>query len=349
MRPGFLLVFALFPLPPSPVAAQAASTHPAVLRWEFIYTAADFASAHASTIAETEQGLVAAWFGGTREGNVDVAIWLSRMVGGKWTAPVSVATGEQPDGTRYPCWNPVLAPWGDGTLRLFYKVGPSPATWWGMLSVSRDGGRTWSRGERLPEGILGPVKNKPVRLSDGTIVSPSSTESADEVSRWRVHFELSGDSGRTWTKVAPPVLPSRVEPNAIQPTILVHRGDTLQALGRTRSGWIFETWSTNRGRSWSPLTLTQFPNPNAGIDGVTLRDGRHLLVYNHTRQGRSQLFVALSDNGRAWRTALQLENDPGEYSYPAIIQSRDGLVHVTYTWNRNHIMYVALDPGKLAR
>jgi predicted neuraminidase len=347
-----VLVFTVplfFPFPPSPASAQTASLHPAVLRWEFIYTASSFVSAHASTIAESSEGLVAAWFGGSREGGEDVAIWLSRMVAGKWAAPVSVATGEQPDGKRYPCWNPVLAPWPDGTLRLFYKVGPSPATWWGMLSVSRDGGRSWSRAERLPEGILGPVKNKPVRLADGTIVSPGSTESADSDSRWRIHFELSADSGRSWTRVMPVSAASGPEINAIQPTVLVHPGGTLQALGRTRSGYIFETWSRDFGRSWSALRLTQFPNPNSGIDGVTLRDGRHLLVYNHTRQGRSQLYVALSSDGRAWHTALELESDPGEYSYPAIIQARDGLVHITYTWNRNHIMYVAFDPAKLSR
>lgn len=331
------------------VALQAASTHPAVRRWEFIYTSASFPSAHASTIAETPDGVVAAWFGGSREGADDVAIWLSRMVDGKWTAPVSVADGVQPDGTRHPCWNPVLAPWPDGSLRLFYKVGPSPATWWGMVSESRDGGRSWSPGRRLPSGIIGPVKNKPVWLPDGTVVSPSSTESPDSVSRWRIHFELSSDSGRSWIRTAPPELPNRLEPQAIQPTILLHRNGALQALGRTRSGFIFESWSLNRGKNWGPVTLTKFPNPNSGIDAVTLRDGRQLLVYNHSPRGRSQLFVALSNDGRDWRSALELETEGGEYSYPAVIQARDGTVHITYTWNRNHIMYVALDPRALER
>jgi predicted neuraminidase len=330
-------------------ALQAASTHPAVRRWEFIYTSASFTSAHASTIAETGDGLAAAWFGGSREGADDVAIWLSRMVDGKWTPPVSVADGVQPDGTRHPCWNPVLAPWPDGSLRLFYKVGPSPATWWGMVSVSRDGGRSWTAGQRLPNGIIGPVKNKPVWLADGTVISPSSTESPDPVSRWRIHFELSADSGRSWTRTAPPELPDRPEPQAIQPTILLHRNGALQALGRTRSGFIFESWSLNRGKHWGPVTLTKFPNPNSGIDAVSLRDGRQLLVYNHSPRGRSQLFVALSHDGRDWRPALELETEGGEYSYPAVIQARDGTVHITYTWNRNHIMYVALDPRTLER
>ena len=343
-----LLGFALLILPPrDPARAQAASTHPAVLRWEFIYLNGPFESAHASTIAEASAGLVAAWFGGTREGSPDVAIWLSRMVNGKWTAPVTVASGEQPDGTRFPCWNPVLAPWPDGSLRLFYKVGPNPAGWWGMWRASRDGGITWGPAERLPPGVLGPIKNKPVWLPDGTVLSPSSTESPGNDSRWLVHFELSRDSGRTWTRVMPPPPVDATVINAIQPTVLLHPGGTLQAMGRTRSGYIFETWSPDAGRHWTPLRLTQFPNPNSGIDAVALRDGRYLLVYNHTREGRSQLRLALSLEGKAWRSVMELEEEPGEYSYPAIIQGSDGLVHITYTWNRSHIMYVALDSAKL--
>ena len=329
------------------VPAQSFYTHPAAVISEFIYAAAPIPSAHASTIAEASHGVVAAWFGGSQEGADDVAIWLSRRVDGKWTAPVTVATGEQPDGRRFPCWNPVLAPWPDGTLRLFYKVGPSPARWWGMTSVSRDGGVSWSRATRLPDGILGPVKNKPVQLPSGVIVSGSSTESTDEPSRWRIHFELTADSGRTWTVVTPLSAATGPEIDAIQPAILVHPGNRLQALGRTRSGFIFETWSLDAGKHWGPLTLTRFPNPNSGIDAVTLKDGRHLLVYNNTRQGRSPLNLAISPDGRAWKEALELETDPGEYSYPAIIQAKDGLVHITYTWNRNRIMHVVLDPEKV--
>ena len=166
---------------------------------EFLFETAPFPSVHASTIAETREGLVAAWFGGTREGAPDVGIWVSRHVNGTWTAPVEVATGVQPDGTRHPCWNPVLFQLPDRPLALFYKVGPSPRNWWGMVRTSRDGGQTWSDAQRLPDGILGPIKNKPVRLADGTIICPTSTESNDKPSCWRVHFERSTDAGKTWT------------------------------------------------------------------------------------------------------------------------------------------------------
>jgi predicted neuraminidase len=296
--------------------------------------------------------LVAAWFGGTRERAPDVGIWVSRHVGGAWTAPVEVATGAQPDGTRLPCWNPVLFAMPDGALALFYKVGPSPEEWWGMVRTSRDGGRTWSDARRLPDGILGPIKNKPVRLADGALLSPSSTESTDRPSRWRVHFERSTDGGATWTRVPVPDsgggATGPASPiDAIQPSILTHRGGRLQAVGRTRSGRVFETWSDDGGRTWRPLALTALPNPNAGLDAVTLRDGRQLIVYNHTTQGRTPLNVALSRDGVTWEAALVLEREPGEYSYPAVIQTADGLVHVTYTWRRQRIRHVVLDPARL--
>jgi len=319
----------------------------AVVISEFVFETAPFASAHASTIVQTRDGLVAAWFGGSRESAPDVGIWSSRRVDGRWTTPVEVANGVQPDGTRQPCWNPVLFEMPDATLTLFYKVGPRPSGWWGMARTSRDGGRTWSDPRRLPDGILGPIKNKPVRLEDGAILSPSSTESPETPSAWRIHFERSTDGGRTWTIVHPPASSAGDPIEAIQPSILVHPGGRLQAIGRTRSQRIFETWSNDGGRTWSPLTLTALPNPNAGIDAVTLRDGRHLIVYNHTTQGRSPLNVAVSRDGKTWEPALVLESEPGEYSYPAVIQSPDGLVHITYTWKRQRIKHVVLDPRRL--
>lgn len=317
------------------------------MRSAFVYETAPFPSAHASTIADTPGGLVAAWFGGTREGAADVGIWVARYERGAWTPPVEVATGMQADGKRFPCWNPVLFVMPDATMRLFYKVGPSPREWWGLSRTSRDGGRTWDDAVRLPDGILGPIKNKPVRLADGTILSPSSTESTTQPSVWRIHVERSTDGGRTWTIAGPPADGGDASRNAIQPSILVHPQGRLQAIGRSRLQRLYETWSSDGGRTWSPVALTTLPNPSAGTDAVTLRDGRHLLVYNHTAKGRTPLNVAVSTDGVAWAGALVLERGPGEYSYPAVIQSADGLVHVTYTWKRERIRHVVIDPARL--
>lgn len=333
-----------------PAAAQLARPLETIINADFVFERAPFASAHASTIVETNEGLVSAWFGGSREGAADVGIWAARRVEDRvtyrWTPPVEVATGIQPDGTRYPCWNPVLFELRAGELLLFYKVGPNPRAWWGMVRTSRDNGRTWSDARRLPDGILGPIKNKPVRLLDGTLLAPSSTESPEQPSKWRVHFERSTDDGLTWTSVSPPGSADGPAIDAIQPSILLHPAGKLQAVGRTRSGRIFQTWSSDAGLSWAPLSLTSLPNPNSGIDAVTLRDGRHLIVYNHTPEGRSPLNVAVSRDGLTWDAALVLESERGEYSYPAAIQTSDGLVHVTYTWKRQRIKHVVINPGQ---
>jgi predicted neuraminidase len=190
---------------------------------------------------------------------------------------------------------------------------------------------------------LGPIKNKPVALAGGDVLSPSSTEHDG----WRVHFERSTDGGSTW-QVSPPVNDGK-EIRAIQPSILDHGNGRLQAVGRTRYSGIFQVWSNDNGRTWGEMTLTGLPNPSAGTDAVTLDDGRHLLVYNHNPnyKGRSPLNVAVSADGQDWSAALVLEDSPGEeFSYPAVIQTSDGLVHVTYTWHRKRIKHVVIDPSK---
>lgn len=308
---------------------------------EFVFETAPFPSCHASTIVETRQGLVAAWFGGTREGHEDVGIWLSRHAGERWTAPVEVATGIESPTKRYPCWNPVLFQPSQGPLLLFYKVAASPSTWWGMLTTSNDGGRSWTTPRRLPDGILGPIKNKPLQLADGTILSGTSTEHDG----WRVHFERSTDQGQTWQASSPVNDGQQIA--AIQPSLLTYAHGKLQAVGRTRQGKLFELWSEDNGRTWGPMSLLDLPNPNSGTDATTLADGRQLLVYNHTSKGRTPLNVAISRDGHEWLAALALETEPGEYSYPAVIQTADGRVHITYTWKRQRIKHVVVDPAKL--
>ena len=313
-----------------------------IVTTEFIYDRAPFPSCHASTITETKNGLVAAWFGGTNEKHPDVGIWVARRGRNGWSSVVEVVNGVQETGERYPCWNPVFFQPKKGPLLLFYKVGPSPDTWWGMLTTSSDGGETWSKPRKLPTGILGPIKNKPIQLADGSLLCPSSSEHAG----WRVHLERTPDLGRTWQQIGP--LNDGKEFGAIQPSILTYRSGKMQILCRSQQGKITESWSEDKGKTWSRMTATVLPNPNSGTDAVTLKDGRALLVYNHTGRGRSPLNVAISADGKTWKAALVLEDQPGEYSYPAVIQSSDGLVHITYTWKRQRIKHVVVDPNKLA-
>jgi predicted neuraminidase len=290
---------------------------------------------------ETKRGLVAAWFGGTEESHSDVGIWLSGNDGEKWSEPKEVANGIQHDKKRYPCWNPVLFQPKKGPLLLFYKVGPSPDNWWGMLKVVSPRGRASQMAWRLPEDILGPVKNKPIQLPDGVLLCGSSTEDKG----WRVHFERTADLGKSWQHVGP--INDGKEFGAIQPTLLRYPDGRIQALCRSRQRRITESSSSDGGRTWSKMKATSLPNPNSGIDGVTLKDGRQLLVYNHTSDGRSPLNVAVSNDGKTWKAALVLENQEGEYSYPAVIKTSDGLVHTTYTWKRGKIKHVVIAPSKL--
>ena len=351
-----------------------------LLQTEFIDETAPTPSCHASTIVESKDGLVAAWFGGTYEKHPDVGIWFSRHVDGKWSVPVEVVNGIESPEKRYSCWNPILfqphlspsprrggsgrgaageqkvdgkesplpspPPQGEGKekalpLMLFYKVGPSPDTWWGMLITSDDAGRTWSKPRRLPDGILGPIKNKPIQLPNGDILCGTSSEHDG----WRVHFERSSDLGQTWKATAP--VNDGKQIGAIQPSFLHHEDGRLVAVGRTQQKRVFEVSSTDGGHTWGPLTLTSLPNPNAGTDAVTLADGRHLIVYNHTPKGRSPLNVSLATDRMEWQAALVLERDPGEYSYPAIIQTNDELVHITYTWKRKLVKHVVIDSKQL--
>lgn len=342
MNPLPVLFFALI------LTASAAPASFQILHEEFLNEGAPYPECHASTLVETTDGiLAAAWFGGTKERNPDVGIWFTRQEGGRWLPAVEVANGIQPSAPRWPTWNPVLFQAPRGPLLLFYKVGPSPSKWWGMVMASTDGGRTWSTPRRLAEGILGPIKNKPVVLADGRWLSGSSTEGNED--GWRVHFEVSSDQGSTWEKVGP--VGKGAGFDGIQPSILFHANGALQALCRTRQGVVAQTWSRDHGRTWSALTAIDLPNPNSGTDAITLQDGRQLLVYNHSahraneaKGNRYPLDLAISSDGLTWNRVLTLESEPrgNGYAYPAVIQTADHRVHVTYTFDRKRIKHVVL-------
>jgi predicted neuraminidase len=307
----------------------------------FIFEKAPFTSCHASTIVETEPDrFLAAWFGGTNEGNKDVKIWLARHDGKTWAPPEMVA--EEPG---FPCWNPVLFRSRSKTVFLFYKAGPNPMSWTGYVRRSADEGKTWDKAEQLPAGILGPVKNKPVQLADGTLVAGTSVESHRA---WACWVERSADDARTWQRHGPVEVPGHPY-GIIQPTLFEKKDGALVFLCRSRGlGVVCRSASKDAGRTWTPAEKTELPNPGSGIDGVRAADGDWYLVYNHTAKGRYPLNLARSaDEGQTWKMAATLEEQVGEFSYPAIIQARDGRLHVTYTWNRRHIKHLTFDPAKL--
>ena len=317
---------------------------------EFIFEAASFPSCHASTLAETpNEDILAAWFGGTDEGERDVGIWLSRRGPQGWSPPTKVASDSQ-----CPCWNPVLCIEGDqgsaakpARVWLFYKVGRTPESWSGAYKTSEDGGKTFSEAVLLPAGILGPVKNKPLVTPEGHLLCGSSVESYATWAAWVEDFDPRQG---TWQKYGPIVVPENLN-GIIQPTLIPGDlpGSYRMFTRATRAiGKICVSDSKDGGKSWSPARPTSLPNPNSGIDAVRLVDGRVVLVHNDTPSGRTPLNVSLSpDLGETWKPAVVLENDPGEYSYPAVIQLRSGDVATTYTWRRERIRFVRISLAEL--
>ena len=320
----------------------------AVLVDEFLYKEASFPQCHSASIAETTKGdLVACYFGGTHERHPDVCIWVSRKPKGakEWTAPQMVADGVFRPDYREACWNPVVYQVPNGELRIYFKIGVNVAGWKGWMIRSKDGGKTWSKREPLPDDLYGPIKNKPI-LNKGRLISPTS----DERHGWKCYFEYSDDMGKTWKRT------DFVEADsgllAIQPSILVLPDGRLEALCRTRSRHIGVTFSSDNGETWSKLQLIDVPNNNSGLDAVNLKDGRYALICNDwpiepdkQKGARTPLSVLLSDDGMNWKHWVTLEESPiNQYSYPSIIQTSDGKLHAVYTWRRLRVKHVELQP-----
>lgn len=303
-----------------------------------IFDKAEFPSCHASTIVEAAPGkFLAAWFGGSSEGRNDVRIWLARGDGETWSAPEMIARE-----MGVPCWNPVLFRSQAGTLFLWYRAGPNPMSWTTFLRRSTDQGQTWSEPQQYPAGLLGPIRAKPIQRRDGSILAGSSVESYRTWTSW---VERSVDDGQTWKRFGPIEVPGHPY-GLIQPTLYDTADGRVIALCRSRGlGAICRSESRDGGETWSPATPIALPNPNAGIDVVRIRSGKLILIFNNSRTSRSPLSLAQSsDDGENWKIFEDLETEPGEYSYPAIIQASDGRLHMTYTWRRTHIKHVVMDP-----
>lgn len=326
-------------------------------------------SCHAPTIVEASPGIfLAAWFAGTHEGHPDVAIWLARYENGGWSHPVTVA--HEPHASHY---NPVLFRDTTGRLWLFYKIGLDVPTWTGMYRTSQDAGNSWSAPVMLPAGLIGPAKNKPIPLSNGDILCGTSNETWRS---WACWVERSSDGGKSWTRHGPIAAPAAGAYDAggatlvsavwdaaagalrlpqdfsgvIQPTLWEYAPGRVKMLMRAtrRVGCVCAAQSEDYGRTWSPAERLPVPNPNSGLDAVRLRDGRIVLACNPVREGRTPLSVLVSDdNGTTWPRRIDLETDPGEYSYPAVIQAENGRVHVVATHRRERIFHYVLDPAEL--
>ena len=295
---------------------------------------------HASTVLKIGDKLLCAFFGGTKEGKDDVKILLSVFENNRWSKTEIIASGDSE-----PCWNPVLFQYGGETL-LFYKTGKKIPKWKTMLKTSSDGGKTWSEAKELVSGDLGgrgPVKNKPIMLSDGSICAPASIETADS---WDCFTDVSHDNGKTWQRSGfVPFDHSTAEGlGIIQPT-LWQDGETVYMLMRSSEGKIFKSQSSDFGKTWSLAQKTELPNNNSGIDCVKLNDGRVFVVYNPISENWGKRYIIgyslIGDHAESFTDCEiieQSENIFDEFSYPAVIT--DGkLIYLTYTHNRKDVMF----------
>lgn len=315
-----------------------------------------FAQCHAPTLLSREDGSVlVAWFGGTREGHRNVSIWSASrapatgdecgipLPGANWTTPRSIAkVGDEPH------WNPVLFARSPRDFVLHFKVGKSIRDWVTWSQRSTDAGETWSEAQPLvpgDRGGRGAVKNKPIQLASGEWLAGASTE---VWRRWDAFVDRSPDGLVGWESTAPiPVDRDRFEgKGVIQPSLWESQAGHVHALLRSTAGSILRSDSHDAGRTWSPAFATRVANNNSGLDVVRTRDGLLALACNPVAgnwAARTPLSILFSgDNGETWPARIDIETEPGEFSYPAIIETDAGLC-VAYTWNRRRIAVAWLE------
>ena len=320
---------------------------------------------HASTVvALPDNELLCCWFGGTHEGEADVAIYASRRTSAGWSAPQVLAAGVEAN------WNPVLFQAAADRLLLFYKQGNAIASWQTWVRSSSDHGRTWSEPRELVAGDVsggrGPVRNKPIRLKDGRILAGASTEHG----KWQAFADISDDNGVSWHKSSLVEIAdlsyqagektaesdiavsqqSFYGRGVIQPSLWQSADGSVHMLLRSSEGYIYRSDSSDRGATWCAPYALPLPNNNSGLDLVRTEAGNLFLVCNPVAANwgqRSPLSLFKSvDEGASWHRLLDLETEAAEFSYPAII-SVGAKIIITYTYKRQNIACVSLDEAEL--
>lgn len=299
-------------------------------------------SVHCATLCQLPEGtLLAAWFGGTRELASDVVILGARLEPGAsdWSAPqVLVAVAGHALG------QPVFLPLTEGRLRLFCNVVPPGERWTGAqphFQDSADGGHSWGPLQALMDwpGLM--FRSKPLHLP-GRILLPAYDER-----EWCSRMLISEDGGDTWRPGQRIVSP----PGNIHACLVELDDGRILAYLRTGGvgGVIWRTESVDGGESWSMPQPTAIPNPNAGLDLIRLHSGDLLLACNPVARGRTPLALLRASAAENWGPPYALESGPGEYSYPTLLQARDGTIHLVYTWRRERIQYASFDEDRLLR
>jgi len=300
-----------------------------------------FAQSHASTIIKLDEGFLLAWFAGSHEKNDDVGIWMAKGQPGNWSAPY-LAVKIRND----PHWNPVLFRTPEDRIYLYFKVGKEIDFWETWVQYTDDDGETWSEPQELvpgDKGGRGPVRNRPVILSNGTWLAPASTE-LNKV--WDVFIDRSEDGGKTWTATEKVAMDRNIikGEGVIQPALWESKPGHVHMLMRSSSGKICRSDSEDYGKTWSPVVETELPNNNSGIDVAHISGESLALIYNPVGENwgkRYPITVAISnDNGKTWPIKYDIEKGEGndELSYPSIYYDGENLI-ACYTWNRDKIAF----------
>ncbi len=340
-----------------PMAERPRKPDPVDIVTEYVFgDLRPFAQCHAPTlVARPDGGLLAAWFGGSHEGHSDVGIWSAESnarrpgrsgreassckPGTDWTGPRRLA--KVSDEAH---WNPVLFARSEDAreLVLHFKVGGRIRDWTTWAQRSDDGGATWSAPEPLvpgDRGGRGAVRSKPIRLASGAWLAGASIE---RWRRWDAFIDRSANGLDGWEATGLIEIDRNrfVGKGLIQPTLWESTPGSVHALFRSTAGRVYRSDSRDDGRHWSIAYPTTLPNNNSGLDVVRLENGLLALACNPVAgnwAARTPLSVLFStDNGETWPERIDLETDPGEFSYPAIVETREGLA-VGYTWNRRRI------------
>ena len=298
-----------------------------------------FKECHAVSAVRLDCGdYIATWFAGSREGNDDVNIWSSRYHSGMWSEPEMIISDQ------LPLWNPVMF-YDSGVLALYYRLGADIGGWKSYVMYSHDDGKTFGKAEPLPDGFMGPIKNKPIKMSNGEWLCGSSIEP-----EWVSIVEIYSPLDNTWKgKTVLRAPGSSVNKGIIQPALWESEPGKVHAVMRSALCEIYRADSNDYGRTWNSPYPTGLPSNNSGIDVARLPGGELVLAYNPIAENwgkRSPLILSMSlDNGMTWPYHYTLEKEEmkyednryaGRYSYPAVIPVPDG-VACFYTHCRNRI------------
>lgn len=314
-------------IPEEAVINRTLEPYPKLPYKEFVFAPGQIPSSHSPSIVESPDGeLFAVWYAPTPFSPNSV-IWGSRKPVGacKWTAPSLIHH-------TLGCSNknPVLYLAQNKKLWLFWSDEKRWLKWVKdklRVKISEDFGHTWSkaRDAGVPTGFL--PRTNPIRLHDGSVILPLYTD-------WNTSSALviSRDDCLTWER---PIYILFLF--GIQPTIIQRSDSSLFALMRSgmppRLAW--QATSDDLGRSWKHQKFSTINNPGTSLEMIKLQNGHVVLAFNDSKTDRSSLSLALScDDGRSWPYTRVIEFKSGSvHTYPSIIQDKQGLIHVLYSYD----------------